>query len=91
MASLRIGITLDERTLQRLDRLVKARVFQNRSRAIQDAVEEKLEKLEQTRLARECAKLDPVIERAMAEEGVGEDQRENWSGKPGRIGPDCGH
>jgi Arc/MetJ-type ribon-helix-helix transcriptional regulator len=65
--------TLDEKTLDRLDRLVKARVFPNRSRAIQEAVEEKLERLEQSRLARECAKLDPAFEQAMAEEGMSEE------------------
>ena len=73
MASAKIAITMDESTLHRLDRLVKDRVFPNRSRAIQDAVEEKLKRLEQNRLARECAKLDPAEEKAMAEEGMGEE------------------
>jgi metal-responsive CopG/Arc/MetJ family transcriptional regulator len=73
MATAKIAITLDEMTLQRLDRMVKDRVFPNRSRAIQDAVEEKLKKLEQNRLARECAKLDPAVEKAMSEEGMGEE------------------
>ena len=73
MASAKIAITMDESTLHRLDRLVKDRVFPNRSRAIQDAVEEKLRRLEQNRLARECAKLDPAEEKAMAEEGMGEE------------------
>jgi metal-responsive CopG/Arc/MetJ family transcriptional regulator len=73
MASAKIAITMDESTLHRLDRLVKDRVFPNRSKAIQDAVEEKLKRLEQNRLARECAKLDPAEEKAMAEEGMGEE------------------
>ena len=73
----KIAITLDENTLQRLDRLVKDRVFPNRSKAIQDAVEEKLKKLERNRLARECTKLDPAMEKAMAEEGMGE-ELEQW-------------
>ena len=77
MASAKIAITMDERTLHRLDRLVKDRVFPNRSKAIQDAIEEKLEKLERNRLARECAKLDPAVEKAMAEEGVRE-ELEHW-------------
>ena len=51
MASAKIAITIDESTLRRLDRLVKERVFPNRSKAIQDAVEEKLKKLEGNRLA----------------------------------------
>jgi metal-responsive CopG/Arc/MetJ family transcriptional regulator len=77
MASAKIAITVDERTLDRLDRLVKERVFPNRSKAIQGALEEKLEKLERNRLARECAKLDPAAEKAMAEEGIGE-ELEQW-------------
>ncbi len=77
MASAKIAITMDKNTLHRLDRLVKERVFLNRSKAIQDAVEEKLEKLERNRLARECAKLDPGAEKAMAEEGMDE-ELEQW-------------
>lgn len=77
MASAKIAITMDEVTLHRLDRLVRERVFPNRSKAIQDAVEEKLEKLERNRLAIECAKLDPSAERAVAEEGMNE-ELEQW-------------
>jgi Arc/MetJ-type ribon-helix-helix transcriptional regulator len=53
-----------------LDRLVKSHVFPNRSQAIQRAVEEKLSRLDRTRLARECAKLNTVCEKALAEEGL---------------------
>ena len=77
MASTKIAITMNEVTLHRLDRLVRERVFPNRSKAIQDAVEEKLETLERNRLARECAKLDPDTEKAMAEEGMDE-ELEQW-------------
>jgi len=73
MSTTKVAFTLDEKTLDRLDRLVKARVFPNRSRAIQEAVEEKLERLERSRLARECTKLDPAFEQAMAEEGMSEE------------------
>lgn len=45
----------------------------NRSRAIQEAVLEKLERLERNRLAEECNKLDPAYERAMADEGLSEE------------------
>ena len=77
MASAKIAITIDEKTLNRLDRLVRERVFPNRSKAIQGALEEKLEKLERNRLADECAKLDPAAEKAMAEEGM-EEVLEQW-------------
>ncbi len=77
MSTAKIAITLDEDMLHRLDQLVKDRVFPNRSKAIQDAVEEKLSKLERNRLFRECAKLDPVLEKALAEEGMSE-ELERW-------------
>ena len=42
-----------------------------RSRAIQDGVAEKLARIERSRLAAECAKLDPEFEKALADEGLG--------------------
>jgi len=45
-----------------------------RSQAIQQAVEEMLARLERSRLTRECAKLDPAFEKALAEEGLSEKQ-----------------
>jgi hypothetical protein len=41
-----------------------------RSRAIQHAVAEKLARMERSRLAAECAKLDPEFEKALADEGL---------------------
>ena len=38
----KVAISLDGQTLGRLDRLVKAQVFPNRSQAIQLAIDEKL-------------------------------------------------
>ena len=73
MGMTKVAITLDKEVLDRLDSLVKNRVFPNRSKAIQKAVEEKLKRLERSRLARECAKLDPAFEKAMAEEGMSEE------------------
>ena len=73
MGTSKIAISLDERVLSRLDSLVRQKVFRNRSRAIQDAVQEKLERLERSRLARECTKLDPAFEKAMAEDGLAGD------------------
>jgi metal-responsive CopG/Arc/MetJ family transcriptional regulator len=70
MSTAKVAITLDEDLLKRLDRLVKNRMFENRSRAIQEAVSEKLARLERGRLARECAKLDRKSEQTMAEEGL---------------------
>lgn len=69
----KVAVSLDERALERVDRLVREGVFPSRSRAIEAAVEEKLQRLERARLARECAKLDPAEERALAEEGMSEE------------------
>lgn len=73
MSRSKIAITLEEKLLDDLDRLVRERVFRNRSQAIQLAVEEKLERLQRRRLARECARLDPDEEKVLAEEGLTED------------------
>ena len=73
MPKTKIAITLDRRTVSRVDGLVKEHVFPNRSQAIQRALDEKLERLEHSRLARECAKLDPEQEKALAEEGMAEE------------------
>ncbi len=69
MATSKIAITIDQNLLHRLDFLVKSQRFTNRSRAIQEAVAEKLSRIERSRLAQECAKLDPKFEQEMAEEG----------------------
>jgi len=69
MARSKIAITIDQNTLNRLDFLVKSRLFPNRSRAIQEAVAEKIERIEKSRLARECAKLNPKFEQELSEEG----------------------
>ena len=73
MATAKVAITLQEETLERLDQLIKKHLFANRSRAIQQAIQEKLDRMERGRLARECAKLDPVFEKAMAEEGISQE------------------
>lgn len=77
MSSVKVAITIDSETLKRVDALVAQKVFPNRSRAVQAAVAEKLARLEHTRLATECAKLDPAFEQALAEEGLGE-ELETW-------------
>ncbi len=70
MAASKIAITIDDKLLKQLDIMVKSKMYPNRSKAIQEAVADKLQRLERTRLAQECAKLDPVYEQNMAEEGL---------------------
>jgi Arc/MetJ-type ribon-helix-helix transcriptional regulator len=77
MVRYKIAITIDEFTVREVDQLVEAGQYPNRSQAIQEALDEKLGRLSQTRLARECAKLDPSEEQAIADEGLGEDL-EQW-------------
>jgi metal-responsive CopG/Arc/MetJ family transcriptional regulator len=73
MSRIKVAITIEEGLLAKVDALVRRKVFSNRSRAIQDAVQEKLERLERNRLAEECAKLDPSFEKAMADDGLSEE------------------
>ena len=77
MAKAKLAITLDDRILTEVDHLVKRRLFPNRSRVIEKAVEEKLARMNRNRLARECANLDPGFEKAMAEEGM-EKELSEW-------------
>ncbi len=73
MPKSKIAISIDKETLDHLDLLVRDKFFSNRSRAIEAAVEEKLQRLGRLRLARECRKLDPSREKALAEEGFSEE------------------
>jgi Arc/MetJ-type ribon-helix-helix transcriptional regulator len=73
MAKAKIAVTLAAPVLDRLDRVVHGGLFPNRSQAIEAAVTEKLDRMERRRLAVECAKLDPVAEQALADEGLGAD------------------
>jgi len=70
MGKTKIAITLDEQYIDQLDTFVSKHVFQNRSQAIQEAVKEKLARIRRARLAKECAKLDPALEKAIADEGL---------------------
>lgn len=73
MAKAKLAVTLDEKTLSEVDLLVRRRLFPNRSQMIELAVQEKLARLNKSRLASECALLDPTFEKALAEEGMGEE------------------
>lgn len=76
MSSAKLAISMERELVKKVDRLVKVRIFPNRSQAIQKAVEEKVARLEGRRLARECARLDPKYEQKMAEEGFGSELSE---------------
>jgi metal-responsive CopG/Arc/MetJ family transcriptional regulator len=76
MGAAKVAITIEEDLLKRIDQLVDQKKFANRSRAIQEAVRDKLERLDRGRLARECAKLSKKSEQSLADEGLAEDLKE---------------
>jgi Arc/MetJ-type ribon-helix-helix transcriptional regulator len=73
MPKTKVALTLDSELLNRVDDLVARARFRNRSQAIEAALAEKLARLARTRLAEECAKLDPTEERRLADEALGAD------------------
>lgn len=73
----KIAVTIDQDLPARLDQLVAENQFPNRSRAVQEAIRDKLQRLQKSRLARESARLDPAFEQALVEEGLTEDG-EQW-------------
>lgn len=71
MPKQKVAVTLERRLLDEVDALVAAEQYPSRSQAIEAAVADTLGRRARTRLAAECAKLDPAEERALAEEGLG--------------------
>ena len=70
MPKAKVALTLDAALLDRVDDLVSKQRFRNRSQAVEAALAEKLDRLARTRLAQECAKLDPAEEQRLADEGL---------------------
>jgi metal-responsive CopG/Arc/MetJ family transcriptional regulator len=77
MSTAKIAITIDDKLVKKIDGLVEKRIFPSRSRAIQEAVSEKISRLDKSRLARECSKLDRAFEQQLAEEGL-TSEIESW-------------
>jgi metal-responsive CopG/Arc/MetJ family transcriptional regulator len=70
MAIAKITIILDDNIIKQLDRMAGRKVFPNRSKAIQEAVKQKLSRMDRNRLARECTNLDLSFEQTLAEGGI---------------------
>lgn len=68
MPTAKIAISIDPNDLRELDELVERGAGASRSKLIQDAVREKLQRLKRVSLAEECARLEPAVERAEAEQ-----------------------
>jgi metal-responsive CopG/Arc/MetJ family transcriptional regulator len=66
----KVAVTLDSRVLDHIDELVASERCPSRSHAIESAVIDKLKRIQHTRLARECAKLNRRDEQALADEGL---------------------
>ena len=81
MATEKIAITLEKDLLEEIDRGVRNGLFKNRSRAIKEAVREKIERQRQTCLVAEVMNLDPKEEQALAEEGMTGEGNE-WMARP---------
>lgn len=69
MSTTKVAISIDKQLLKKVDLLVREKVYPNRSNAIQEAVKEKIMRIDKSRLANECVKLDADFERSIAEEG----------------------
>jgi metal-responsive CopG/Arc/MetJ family transcriptional regulator len=63
----KIAISIDKKVLSRVDKLVEKKMFANRSKAFQTAIEEKMSKFDKSRLAIESAKLNQAEEQQLAE------------------------
>ncbi len=70
MSTAKIAISTSKDILKQLDFLVSKEEYPSRSGGIQKAVSEMLDKKYGNRLARECSKLNPEEEMAIAEEGM---------------------
>jgi Arc/MetJ-type ribon-helix-helix transcriptional regulator len=77
MPKTKVALTLDAGLLDQVDELVAKRRFRNRSQAVEAALADKLQRLAKTRLARETAKLNPVEEKRLADEGLA-DALDGW-------------
>ena len=77
MNKAKIAITVNPLILGHLDALVERQHFTSRSQTIEIAVEAHLQRLENTRLAAQCALLDKDEERGLAEEGL-QAEAQSW-------------
>jgi Arc/MetJ-type ribon-helix-helix transcriptional regulator len=77
MPKTKVALTLESRLIEQVDDLVERKRFRNRSQAVETALADKLHRLARTRLARECAKLNPREEKRLADEGL-TDVLESW-------------
>lgn len=68
MSAPKIAVTLNATALREVDELVRSGKYSSRSRLLEEAVQEKLDRLHRAQLLKESAKLVPAEEMAAAEE-----------------------
>lgn len=76
MNAAKIAISIEPDLLKRVDALMRQKLFRSRSEIFQIAVSERIERLDEDALSRECAKLDPSEEQAFADIGLSTDLSE---------------
>jgi len=65
-----IEISIDTVLLKRVDQVVNGGSIPTRDHLVQQALSEKIMRLDTAALAQECARLNPSEEQAMADEGL---------------------
>jgi metal-responsive CopG/Arc/MetJ family transcriptional regulator len=76
MPKQKVAVTIEKDLIVKLDRMVSEGKYPSRSSAVEEAVIDRMIKVEKTRLAEESAKLDPAYEQALADEGLSGDLAE---------------
>jgi Arc/MetJ-type ribon-helix-helix transcriptional regulator len=75
MSTAKVAISVDEELLAAVDMWVEQGLYPNRSQAVQAALREKNARLKRNRLHEALKLVDPVEERALAEEWL---EGEEW-------------
>ena len=76
MSTVKVAISIEKKLIERIDQMVKQNIFPNRSKAFQIALEDKIIRIDKSRLTRECSKLDQFLEQQLADEGLTGDLKE---------------
>lgn len=76
MPKQKVAVTMEKDLIVKLDRMVSEGKYPSRSSAVEEAVIDRMIKVEKSRLAEESAKLDPAYEQALADEGLSVDLAE---------------
>jgi metal-responsive CopG/Arc/MetJ family transcriptional regulator len=70
MTAAKIAISIDTSLLERVDALVRRKLFRSRSEVFQLAIGEQIDRYDEDAFARELSKLIPADEQAMADFGL---------------------